>query len=189
VKLADGTGVDCDLAVVGVGIVPADGLAKECGLVCDDGIVVDRDARTSDPRVFAAGDCARRPLVHFARMGRLESVHNAIEQGKIVAASILGRERPAEDVPWFWSDQYDLKLQIAGLSHGYDRIVVRGDPAERKFAAFYLRDGALLAVDAIGAPMEFMASRQLIARAARPDPAALADPGVSMKDIVAAHRN
>jgi 3-phenylpropionate/trans-cinnamate dioxygenase ferredoxin reductase subunit len=139
--------------------------------------------------VFAAGDCARRPLVHFARTGRLESVHNAIEQGKFVAAAILGRERPAEDVPWFWSDQYDLKLQIAGLSHGYDRIVVRGDPAARKFAVFYFKAGALLAVDAVGSPMEFMASRQLIARAARPDPAALADPGVSMKDIVAAHKN
>jgi 3-phenylpropionate/trans-cinnamate dioxygenase ferredoxin reductase subunit len=188
-NLADGSRIDCDLAVVGVGILPCDELARECGLVCDDGIVVDRDARTSDPAVYAAGDCARRPLVHFGRTGRLESVHNAIEQGKIVAAAILGRERPVEDVPWFWSDQYDLKLQIAGLSLGYDRIVVRGDPDERKFAAFYLKDGALLAVDAVGSPMEFMASRQLIARAARPDPAALADPGVSMKDIVAAHKN
>jgi 3-phenylpropionate/trans-cinnamate dioxygenase ferredoxin reductase component len=189
VVLADGTRIECDLAVVGVGILPCDELARACGLACEDGIVVDRDARTSDPAVFAAGDCARRPLVHYARCGRLESVHNAIEQGKIVAAAILGRDRPAEDVPWFWSDQYDIKLQIAGLSHGYDRIVVRGDPAARKFAAFYLRDGALLAVDAVGSPMEFMASRQLIARAARPDPDALADPGVSMKDIVAAHKN
>jgi 3-phenylpropionate/trans-cinnamate dioxygenase ferredoxin reductase subunit len=189
VRLADGSRIDCDLAVVGVGVLPCDELARECGLACDDGIVVDLDARTSDPAVFAAGDCARRPLVHFARTGRLESVHNAIEQGKFVAAAILGRERPAEDVPWFWSDQYDLKLQIAGLSHGYDRIVVRGDPAARKFAVFYFKAGALLAVDAVGSPMEFMASRQLIARAARPDPAALADPGVSMKDIVAAHKN
>ncbi len=187
--LADGTRIPCELAVVGVGIVPCDELARACGLACDDGIVVDRDARTSDPAVFAAGDCTRRPLVHYGRNGRLESVHNAIEQGKIVAAAILGRDRPVEDVPWFWSDQYDLKLQIAGLSHGYDRIVVRGNPDDRKFAAFYFRDGALLAVDAVGSPMEFMASRQLIARAARPDPAALADPGVSMKDIVAAHKN
>ena len=187
--LADGTRVECDVVVVGIGILPCDDLARDGGIVCDNGIVVDRDARTSDPAVFAAGDCTARPLVHYARMGRLESVHNAIEQGKIVAAAMLGRDRPAEDVPWFWSDQYDLKLQIAGLSHGYDRIVVRGKPDERKFAAFYLRDGALLAVDAVGSPMEFMASRQLIARAARPDPAALADPGVSMKDIVAAHKN
>jgi 3-phenylpropionate/trans-cinnamate dioxygenase ferredoxin reductase subunit len=189
VRLADGSRIECDVAVVGIGILPCDELAKSCGIDCSDGIVVDRDARTSDPRIFAAGDCTRRPLVHYAREGRLESVHNAIEQGKIVAAAILGRDRPAEDVPWFWSDQYDLKLQIAGLGAGYDRIVVRGNPDERKFAAFYLRGGALLAVDAIGSPMEFMASKQLIARAARPDPAALADTGVSMKDIVAAHRN
>jgi 3-phenylpropionate/trans-cinnamate dioxygenase ferredoxin reductase subunit len=188
-RLADGTRVECDLAVVGVGIVPCDELARACGIECDDGIIVDRDARTSDPFVFAAGDCTRRPLVHYARTGRLESVHNAIEQGKLVAAAILGRDRPVEDVPWFWSDQYDLKLQTAGLSQGCDTTVVRGNPDERKFAAFYLRDGVLIAVDAVGSPMEFMASRQLIACGARPDPAALADTGVSMKDIVAAYRN
>jgi 3-phenylpropionate/trans-cinnamate dioxygenase ferredoxin reductase subunit len=188
-RLADGTRVECDLAVVGVGIVPCDELARGCGIECDDGIIVDRDARTSDPFVFAAGDCTRRPLVHYARTGRLESVHNAIEQGKLVAAAILGRDRPVEDVPWFWSDQYDLKLQTAGLSQGCDTTVVRGNPDERKFAAFYLRDGVLIAVDAVGSPMEFMASRQLIACGARPDPAALADTGVSMKDIVAAYRN
>jgi 3-phenylpropionate/trans-cinnamate dioxygenase ferredoxin reductase component len=182
--LAGGGHVAADVAVVGVGIAPCEELAKQAGLACEDGIVVDRDARTSDPAIFAAGDCARRPLVHYGRTGRLESVHNAIEQGKLAAAAILGRPRPAEDVPWFWSDQYDLKLQTAGLGQGHDRVVVRGNPADRKFAAFYLKDGALLAVDAIGCPMEFMASRQLIARGARPDPAALADPGVAMKSIV-----
>lgn len=187
--LADGTRIPCDAAVVGVGITPCDGLARDCGIECDDGIVVDRDARTSVARVFAVGDCATRPLVHYGRRGRLESVHNAIEQGKLAAAAILGRDRPAEDVPWFWSDQYDLKLQIAGLSHGHDRIVVRGDPASRRFAAFYLQSGRLIAVDAIGSPMEFMASRQLIARAAAPDAARLGDPAVSMKEIVDAHRN
>jgi len=187
VRLAGGERLAADLAVVGVGILPCEELAKACGLACDDGIVVDRDARTSDAAVFAIGDCARRPLVHYGRSGRLESVHNAIEQGKLAAAAILGRARPTEDVPWFWSDQYDLKLQIAGLSAGFDRIVVRGDPATRKFAAFYLREGTLLAVDAVGMPMEFMGSRQLILRGARPDPAALADPGVPMKSIVDAH--
>jgi 3-phenylpropionate/trans-cinnamate dioxygenase ferredoxin reductase subunit len=187
VRLAGGERLPAGLAVVGVGILPCDELAKACGLACDDGIVVDRDARTSDAAVFAIGDCARRPLVHYGRSGRLESVHNAIEQGKLAAAAILGRARPAEDVPWFWSDQYDLKLQIAGLSAGFDRIVVRGEPDSRKFAAFYLKDGALLAVDAVGMPMEFMASRQLILRGARPDPGALANPGVPMKSIVDAH--
>jgi len=188
-RLAGGSRVECDLAVVGVGIQPREELARACRLDCEDGIVVDRDARTSDPRVFAVGDCARRPLVHYGRGGRLESVHNAIEQGKLAAAAILGRQRPAEDVPWFWSDQYDLKLQIAGLGEGHDRIVVRGSPAERKFAAFYLREGVLLATDAINSPMEFMASKQLIARAARPDPVALGDRNVSMKEIVDAQRN
>jgi len=187
--LADGSRVPCDAVVVGVGISPCDALARDCGIVCDDGIVVDRDARTSAPRVFAVGDCTTRPLVHYDRRGRLESVHNAIEQGKLAAAAILGLDRPAEDVPWFWSDQYDLKLQIAGLSHGYDRIVVRGDPASRRFAAFYLQAGRLVAVDAIHCPMEFMASRQLIARGASPDPDRLGDPAISMKEIVDAHRN
>ncbi len=186
--LQDGTRIAADVAVVGIGILPRDELATACGIACDDGIVVDRDARTSDTAVFAAGDCARRPLVHYDRTGRLESVHNAIEQGKIVAAAILGKPRPPEDVPWFWSDQYDLKLQIAGLSAGHDRVVVRGDPAARKFAAFYLADGRLLAVDAVGSPMEFMASRLLIAAGARPDPAELADPAVPMKALVDAHK-
>ena len=188
-RLADGAGIAADVAVVGVGILPRAELAEASGIACEDGIVVDRDARTSDPRVFAVGDCARRPLVHYGRSGRLESVHNAIEQGKITAAAILGRPRPAEDVPWFWSDQYDLKLQIAGLSQGHDRIVVRGSPAERKFAAFYLLGGVLLAVDAVNCPMEFMASKLLIAGAARPDPDQLGDPGVSMKAIVDANRS
>ncbi|MFN2377299.1 MAG: NAD(P)/FAD-dependent oxidoreductase [Candidatus Binatia bacterium] len=186
-RLAGGARVEADLAVVGIGILPRTDLAAACGLACADGIVVDRDARTSDPAVFAVGDCTSRPLVHYGRQGRLESVHNAIEQGKLAAASILGRPRPPEDVPWFWSNQYDLKLQIAGLGHGFDRIVVRGDPGMRRFAAFYLRGGVLLAVDAVASPMEFMASRQLIQRGAQPDPEALADSTVSMKDIVDAH--
>ncbi|MFN2426814.1 MAG: NAD(P)/FAD-dependent oxidoreductase [Candidatus Binatia bacterium] len=189
VRLEDGSLLPCDVAVVGVGVQPRDELARGCGIACDDGIVVDRDARTSNPRVLAVGDCSRRPLVHYGRSGRLESVHNAIEQGKLAAAAILARPRPAEDVPWFWSNQYDLKLQIAGLGAGHDSTVVRGNPADRKFSVFYLRDGALLAVDAINSPMEFMASKQLIAGAARPDPELLGDPAVTMKAIVDAERD
>ncbi len=187
--LADGTRLAADVAVVGIGILPNEELAHRSGLACDNGIVVDRDARTSDARIYAIGDCARRPLVHYGRDGRLESVHNAIEQGKIAAASILGKARPNEDVPWFWSDQYDVKLQIAGLSAGAAHIVVRGKPAERKFAAFYLADdGKLLATDAVNSGMEYMASKVLIAAGARPDPDQLADTGVSMKEIVDANR-
>ena len=185
--LADGTRIAADIAVIGVGIEPRDDLARACGIECNDGIVVDRDARTSDPAVFAVGDCARRPLVHYGRSGRLESVHNAIEQGKLAAAAILGRPRPAEDVPWFWSDQYDLKLQIAGLSEGHDQVVVRGKLSDRRFAAFYMKEGRLIATDAVNSPMEFMASKLLIAKRARPDPRALGNPDVSMKQIVADH--
>jgi 3-phenylpropionate/trans-cinnamate dioxygenase ferredoxin reductase component len=184
--LADGTRIDADIVLVGIGILPNEELARDAGIACNNGILVDRDARTSDPRVFAAGDCASRPLVHYGRSGRLESVHNAIEQGKLAAAAILGKPRPAEDCPWFWSDQYDLKLQIAGLSQDYDEIVVRGDPKDRKFAAFYLRNGTLIAVDAINSPPEFLASKKLIMSGAKLAPDVLGDTSISMKDIAAA---
>ncbi len=185
VALGTGETLAADLVVLGIGIVPNQELAQSAGLACGNGILVDEDARTNDPRIFAAGDCACRPLVHYGRMGRLESVHNAIEQGKLAAAAILGRERPAVDVPWFWSDQYDLKLQIAGLSEGYDRIVVRGNPADRKFAAFYLKAGRLIAVDAVNAAPEFLGSKKLIQAGASLAPERLADMSVSMKDIAA----
>jgi 3-phenylpropionate/trans-cinnamate dioxygenase ferredoxin reductase component len=183
--LGDGTKLDADIVLVGIGILPNEELAKEAGIACNNGILVDRDARTSDPRIFAAGDCASRPLVHFGRSGRLESVHNAIEQGKLAAAAILGKPRPNEDCPWFWSDQYDLKLQIAGLSAGYDEIVVRGSPEDRKFAAFYLKNGTLIAVDAINSPPEFLASKKLIMSGAKLSADILADTSITMKEIAA----
>ena len=183
--LSDGTILDADIVLVGIGILPNEELAKDAGISCNNGILVDRDARTSDPRVFAAGDCASRPLVHFGRSGRLESVHNAIEQGKLAAAAILGKSRSVEDCPWFWSDQYDLKLQIAGLSEGYDQIVVRGNPEDRKFAAFYLKNGTLIAVDAINSPPEFLASKKLIMSGAKISADILADTSISMKEIAA----
>jgi 3-phenylpropionate/trans-cinnamate dioxygenase ferredoxin reductase subunit len=185
VLLADGTRLPADMVLSGIGILPNEELAKEAGIACSNGILVDRDARTSDPRVFAAGDCASRPLVHFGRSGRLESVHNAIEQGKLAAAAILGQARPVEDCPWFWSDQYDLKLQIAGLSQGYDTLVVRGDPATRKFAVFYLKNGTLIAVDSVNSPPEFLASKKLIMAGAKLDPARLGDTSTPMKEIAA----
>ena len=160
--LADGTRIDADIVLVGIGILPNEELAREAGIACNNGIV------------------------HYGRSGRLESVHNAIEQGKLAAAAILGKPRPAEDCPWFWSDQYDLKLQIAGLSQDYDEIVVRGDPKDRKFAAFYLRNGTLIAVDAINSPPEFLASKKLIMSGAKLAPDMLGDTSISMKDIAAA---
>ncbi len=184
-RLGDGSEIPSDIVLVGIGILPNQELAAEAGLACRNGVLVDRDGRTNDPRIHAAGDCTQRPLIHYGRSGRLESVHNAIEQGKLVAASILGRDRPQEDTPWFWSDQYDLKLQIAGLSSGYDQIVLRGEPADRKFAAFYLAGGKLIAVDAVNSAPEFLAGKRLISTGAKVAPERLSDMSVSMKEIAA----
>ncbi|MFC7289997.1 NAD(P)/FAD-dependent oxidoreductase [Hirschia litorea] len=182
--LDDDTELQADLLLVGIGVLPNEELAKDAGILCDNGIVVDEDACTSDPNVYAIGDCARRPLVHYSRTGRLESVHNAIEQGKLAAASILGRDRPKEECPWFWSDQYDLKLQIAGLSQGYDETVVRGNLEERKFAVFYLKNGQLLAVDAVNAAPEFLVAKKLIPLGIKLEPHLLGDVSVSMKEFL-----
>ncbi|MGA3403518.1 MAG: FAD-dependent oxidoreductase [Acetobacteraceae bacterium] len=174
VRLADGTSLPCDIVLVGVGAAPDDALARAAGLACDDGIIVDLAARTSDPRIHAIGDCTRRPLPLYARTGRLESVPNALEQAKQAAADLCGRPPPAPEVPWFWSDQYAIRLQIAGLPFDADDIVLRGDPADGKFAAFHLAaDGAIQAVEAVNAPAEFMAGRLMIARRQRTTAAAL----------------
>ena len=183
--LADGSEIEVDFVLVGIGILPNVELAEAAGLACSNGILVDEDARTNDPRVFAAGDCAARPLVHYGRRGRLESVHNAIEQGKLAAAAILGRDRPKEDCPWFWSDQYDLKLQIAGLNQGYDETAVRGDPDTGKFAVFYFKTGKLIAVDAVNSGPEFIVSKKLIIAGASIAPDVLSNTSTSMKEIAA----
>nr|WP_290842613.1 FAD-dependent oxidoreductase [Henriciella sp.] len=184
--LASGEEIEADMVLAGIGIIPNVELAQAAGLPCKNGIIVDEDARTSDPRIFAAGDCTVRPLAHYARTGRLESVHNAIEQGKLAAAAIMGKPRPALDCPWFWSDQYDIKLQIAGLSQGHDEVVVRGDIEAKKFAAFYKKNGRLIAVDAINSPPEFIASKRLIMSGASVASETLKDTSISMKEIAAA---
>ncbi len=186
VALKDGTVIDADVVLMGVGISPNIELAEAAGVVCNNGIAVDRDARSSDPNIYAAGDCTSRELVHYHRDGRLESVHNAVEQGKLAAAHILGLSRPAEDAPWFWSDQYHIKLQIAGLSAGFDEQIVRGDPSSESFTLFYLKEGKLLAADAINASPEFVFSRKLITHNAKINPEQLADLNVPMKEIAAA---
>ena len=172
-----------DLVIVGVGILPDVTLAAAAGLRCDNGILVDEHCRTSDERVFAAGDCTNHPSVRYGRRVRLESVDNAVEQGRTAAANMCGRPARHEHVPWFWSDQYDVKLQIAGLSEGYDRIVRRGEPASGSFALYYLRGGELLAVDAISSPRDFMTGRKWIAERKRPDPAKLADTSLDLKTL------
>lgn len=183
VVTAGGERVPADFVVVGIGIEPVTELAEAAGLACDDGILVDEYCRTAAERIYAIGDCTRHPNRIYGRELRLESVHNALEQAKTAAAGICGDAAPYVQVPWFWSDQYDLKLQIAGLAEGYDQLVMRGDPAERSFACFYLSEGRLLAVDAVNSPREFMLSKPLIAAGATPAVGALADPDISLKDL------
>jgi 3-phenylpropionate/trans-cinnamate dioxygenase ferredoxin reductase subunit len=185
VKLADGRVIPCDAAVVGVGAHPNDELASESGLETARGVVVNLEARTSDPNIFAIGDVAHRPMPIYGRMFRMESVPNALEQAKQAAAAITGRPPPPGEVPWQWSDQYDLKLQIAGYAFDVDEIVVRGDPASGKFAVFHLKGDQLQSVEAINAPPEFMMGRQLIGNRKRLDKRKLADPTVSMKEVAA----
>jgi len=172
-----------DLVIVGVGILPETALAAAAGLRCENGIWVDEYCRTSDPAVFAAGDCTSHPSVRYGRRVRLESVDNAVEQGRTAAANMCGKPARHEHVPWFWSDQYDLKLQIAGLSQGYDRAVARGDPESGHFALYYLGAGELLAVDAVNSPKDFMTGKKWIAERRHPDPAGLADPSVDLKSL------
>ncbi len=186
VVTAGGTEIPCASVVVGIGISPNVELAVDAGLECDNGIAVDTHARTSEPGIYAAGDCASHPNGIFGRRVRLESVHNAIEQSKAAAHSLLGRAEPYEQVPWFWSDQYDLKLQIAGLSAGYDAVAVRGDQRARSFAAYYLQDGRLIAVDAVNSPRDFLLAKRLIAARAELDPERVADPATSLDDIARA---
>jgi 3-phenylpropionate/trans-cinnamate dioxygenase ferredoxin reductase subunit len=172
-----------DFVVVGAGILPNMELAAEAGLETADGIVVDDRCLTSDPDIYAIGDCTFHPNDIYGRQLRLESVHNALEQAKTAASDICGIESHYCQVPWFWSDQYDIKLQIAGLSQGYDDVVLRGDPSGGSFACLYLADGVLIAVDAINSPREFMQSKKLIATRARPDREALANPELPLKDL------
>mgnify|MGYP001825067069 FL=1 len=183
VQLDDGGEIDADIVVIGIGIVPNVELAADCGLQVGDGIVVDDHCRTSDPCIYAIGDCTWHPNSILGINLRLESVHNALEQAKTAAANICGDEMTYAQVPWFWSDQYDLKLQIAGLSQGYDQVVMRGDPASNAFACLYLRGGALIAIDAVNSPKDFVQSKALIAAHAVIDPAVLADTTIELKNM------
>jgi 3-phenylpropionate/trans-cinnamate dioxygenase ferredoxin reductase subunit len=186
VTLADGTEVPADIVVAGIGVNPETGLAQQCGLAVENGITTDRECRTSDPAIFAIGDCASRPMAHYDdRQGRLESVHNALEGAKIVAAVITGKPAPALEAPWFWSDQYDLKLQIAGLFNGFDKIVIRGDMKARAFAACYFKQDRLIAVDSVNRPGEFIGVKTMLQKGVSVPPEVMADESKSMKDIMA----
>lgn len=179
---AGGQTHDADIVLVGIGVVPCDELAIAAGLASDDGIVVDQNARTGDPHIWSAGDCTR----HVGREGhaiRLECVQNAIDQAKHAALAMTGKPKTYSEVPWFWSDQYDLKLQIAGLARPTDTLVQRGDPASRKFAVFHLRDGVVAAVEAVNAAPEYLVGKKMIAEGKRVAAETLADTAVPMKQI------
>lgn len=183
VETVDGQRIPADIVVVGVGIEPNVALAEAAGLDVDNGILVDEYCRTSDESVFAVGDCTSHPNAIYGRQVRLESVHNALEQAKTAAAYICGEPIAYSQVPWFWSDQYDLKLQIAGLSLGYDEVVIRGDANSRSFSCIYLKEKRLIAIDAVNAPRDFMQSKALIASAAMPDMADIANADLMLKDL------
>ena len=178
-----GEKIPADLAIIGIGILPEVELAAEAGLTVENGIAVDEHGRTEDSSIFAAGDCTNHPNALLDRRLRLESVQNAVSQGKAVAGAIIGKLAPYTEVPWFWSDQFDLKLQIVGLSDPTDEVVIRGSMEERKFSACYLRDGVFVAINCINALRDFNAAKKLIAAHARPDPAKLADPDIALKEF------
>jgi 3-phenylpropionate/trans-cinnamate dioxygenase ferredoxin reductase subunit len=184
VVCADGSSHAADLVIVGVGAVATTELASEAGLACDNGVVVDEYCRTSDPSIYAAGDCTNHPSPRFGRRVRLESVDNAFEQAKTAALNLLDRPVAHDRVPWFWSDQFDNKLLIVGLSQDYDRQVLRGDPASRSFSVCYLKGRELLAVEAINHSKDYMAARKLIAERALLNPEKLADSGVALKEAI-----
>ncbi len=186
VKLADGTSLKADIVVIGVGVMPATELAEAAGLAVDNGIVVDEFARTSDPDIVAAGDCTNHYNPIYDRRLRLESVQNATDQAKTAASTLCGKLEAYHALPWFWSDQYDLKLQIAGLSQGFDRVVLRGrSDSGRSFAAFYFSGDRLLAVDAINKPKEFMMVRRALTTGMTADPGKLADEAVDIQQAFA----
>lgn len=186
VGLTDGAEIPADIVLAGIGVNPEMTLASQCGLTVENGIVTDAQCRTSDPNIFAIGDCAARPISFFDnRLCRLESVHNAVEGAKIVAAAITGGKQPALEAPWFWSDQYDLKLQIAGLFNGYDHIVFRGVISDRAFAVFYYQGERLIAVDAINKPAEYLGAKMLIQTGRTLPRDVIADETRPMKELVA----
>jgi 3-phenylpropionate/trans-cinnamate dioxygenase ferredoxin reductase subunit len=177
VILADGESIPADLVIVGIGIEPNTDLAAAAGLAVDNGVVIDDQARTSDPDIVAAGDCAIHDMARYGRRIRLESVPSAGEQAKVAAATICGKHKKIAALPWFWSDQYHLKLQIAGLNSGYDEIVLRGDPTrDGDFTCFYLRAGELLAADCINRPRDFMFSKRAITQQLPTDRTELSSP-------------
>ena len=184
VVCTDGTTLDADSVVVGVGILPNQELAESAGLRCNNGILVNEFGRTEDPSIFACGDCTNHPNFYVNKNIRLESVHNALEQAKTVALSLLGKPEKYDQVPWFWSDQFEEKLQIVGLSGDHDKTVVRGSIEENFFMLFYLKRGELIAVDSVNNPKDFLISKKLVANKLKISSDVLCDQSVELKDLL-----
>ncbi len=182
--ILDNKTVEFDIAIVGIGVLPNSELASDANLACDDGITVDQYTRTEDPDIYAIGDCSNHPSTLYDRRVRLESVPNAIEQAKVAAANLCGESAIHDSVPWFWSDQYNIKLQTVGLLQGYDQIVLRGDIEKQKFSVFYLKQGQLIAMDAINSPADFMQSKKIVQQKIHPAIDALADSNVPLKTLL-----
>jgi len=186
VRLQDGTALPADLIIAGIGVLPNQELAAAAGLTCSNGIEVDEFACTSDPVIVAAGDCTWHRNRLFDAPHRLESVQNAVDQAKVAAASLLGQRQPYADLPWFWSDQFDVKLQIAGLSAGHDQCVVRGAPTPAGFSVYYFKAGRLLAVDSLNRPADHMLARRLLSAGTAVTPAQAGDTACDLKSLLTA---
>ncbi|HEX8300131.1 NAD(P)/FAD-dependent oxidoreductase [Sphingomonas sp.] len=185
VRLAGGEVIAAQMAIVGIGIEPAVGPLLEAGARGGNGVLVDAQCRTSLPDIYAIGDCTLHANPHAGdRMIRLESVQNANDQATVAAQTICGVEASYDAVPWFWSNQYDLKLQTVGISAGHDQTVVRGDPATRSFSVIYLAAGRVIALDCVNSVRDYVQGRRLVAEAARHDPARLADAETPLKELV-----
>lgn len=186
IETSNGERIEADLVIAGIGVLPNQELAAEAGLVVDNGIATDEFLRTSDPDIYAIGDCSSHPSQVYGRRIRLESVPNALEQSRIVASNVCGIPKAYHSIPWFWSDQYELKLQMVGLAQGYDEVVVRGDPEARSFVVFYLREQALIAADCVNRPLDFVPLKKLVASRAMVAPDRLVDGAIALKEIAAA---
>ncbi len=182
--LTNNGAISADFIVVGIGVIPCDELASESGLKVQNGILVNEFCETSEKDIYSAGDCTVHPNSYYNKDIRLESVHNAIEQGKTVASSIMNKKTPYNQIPWFWSDQYDLKLQIAGLCIDYDDIIVRGNSDNRSFAVFYMKDNYMIASDCINCPGEHMMSRKIISDKIIVDKNRLSDDLIPIKEVI-----
>ena len=184
VLCSDGLMLEADLVVIGAGVLPNQEIAIEAGLECNNGIMVNEFGETSTAHVYACGDCTNHPNKGLNTRLRLESVHNAMEQSKTVANTIMGNKEPYDQVPWFWSDQYDHKLQLVGISGDHDEVVMRGLESEQKFLLFYLKNSELIAVNAINSSKEFLICRKLVANKVKISSDVIKDQSVNLNDLL-----